>query len=118
MVLGTYTFARLPGGMTMIRAEKPIASVQTYSSVAAFTWDASIIGKRILLSWNAMPSAQFDSLDTIYQTGAVVVFNPTDYIGTATYNVEVLSLNGEYWAGIAEHRINCEMELLIMSIVT
>jgi hypothetical protein len=104
--------------MTLIRADRISAAVQTYTSVAFYSWGARLIGKVVTLSWNAMTSTQFNALDAIFQADATVVFNPTDIVGgSTTYNVEIVSLNGEYLAGVLELRINCTMELLIMSVI-
>jgi hypothetical protein len=117
MILGTYTFDRLPKKMTMIKPDKINSAVQTYTSVAYFSWTPSIVGKRISLNWNAMTTAQFDSLDAIFQTDEEVVFDPTDYTGGSAFKVEVTNFNGDYLAEIGENRLNCVLKLLIMSVV-
>jgi len=118
----SYDFVLLPGKMTMIRPDKAVASVLTYSDVAYFSWGSSIIGKLITLQWNACPAAQFAQFDTFFAADVPLVFDPT-LTGTpadTTYNVEMLSLDGEYLLGgygtdDAAWRGNVEMTLLILS---
>ena len=119
MKLDDFTFLELPQAMTMIRAERESAVVKTYDSVAFFSWGADIVGKAITLTWNAMTKTQFDLLDEIYQADVEVEFDPTDITEESTkYNVQVTNLQGEYWAGVSDYRLNCSLELLIMSEVT
>jgi hypothetical protein len=102
--------------MTVLRADRITATAQTYTSVAFYSWGARLIGKTITLSWNAMTATQFTALDAIFQADAAVVWNPIDIVGgSTTYNVEIVTFNGEYLAGVTELRINCTMELLILS---
>jgi hypothetical protein len=118
MELGAYTFALLPGQMTIIKAVKSNAAVQTYTNVAFFSWDASIIGKPLTLTWNAMTTAQLDSIDAIYQADTEVVFDATDIDGVSdTYNVQVPNFTGVYFRGDIPQRLSCVLELLIMSVV-
>jgi hypothetical protein len=118
MVLGTYTFVKQPGGMTFIQKDKPIAHVPTYSSVAVFSWTPTYAGKVIELSWNIMTTSQYDSLLTLYTNNAAVVFDPQDG-ETLTFNVEILSLDGQYLIHLNDttghNRINVKMQLLILS---
>ncbi len=119
MQLGAYTIAEIPGNMGLIRPDRITATVPTYESAAFFSWGAQIAGKMISLNWNAMTTTQFDALDALYQADAPLVFDATDIDGVdKTYNVEIVSLLGEYLPGVAELRINCVMELLILSEVT
>jgi hypothetical protein len=117
MILDSYTFDLLPGQMTVLKPVKDNATVQTYTDVAYFSWEPSIVGKIITLRWNAMTIAQFDSIDAIYQADAEVEFDPTSYTGSDTYNVQVPKFDGAYWTGDIPNRLNCELELLIMSVV-
>jgi hypothetical protein len=117
-VLGTYTFSKQPTGMTLIQKDREVAHQKTYSNVALFSWGASYIGKPIELSWSIMTSSQYASLQTIYEADTQVVFDPQD--GTAkTFNVEILSLDGEYFIHLSNaaghYRKNVKMQLLIMS---
>lgn len=122
MVLSTTTFALDPSSMGMIKADKINAHVQTYSSVQYFSWGTALNGKTIPLKWNAMPSTMFDALDAVYQSDTQVVWQPNLPGSTTQYNVEVLNLTGEYWisqkSSANYHRINCKLDLLIMSEVT
>jgi hypothetical protein len=47
-----------------------------------------------------------------------VVFDATEIDGVSdTYDVEVVNFSGDYLQGIDANRINCKLELLIMSVV-
>ena len=122
MVLSTTTFAKDPGKMTMIRGDKICNYVLTYSGVAFFSWGATVVGKVIDLEWNAMPSTQFDSLDTVMNADATCIFNPGITGSTQTYEVNILGLDGEYFidpeSSVDRWRLNCKLSLLIMSEVT
>lgn len=117
MQLGTYTFARLPGYMTVVQAEVVNAHKLTYSSVAYFSWGSDIIGKKIELRWAAMPAGMFDSLDAIYQADAAVVWDPTGVVGSTTYNVRAISFAAEYIPGQLLYRGSASLALLILSAV-
>lgn len=121
MSLGGYTFDKQPSGMTFVAKDRDVAYQKTYTSVALFSWGASYIGKVIEVSWNFLTTSQYASLQTIYEADVQVVFNPQD--GTSkTFNVEVLSLDGEYFIYLDNstnhYRKNAKMQLLIMSEVT
>jgi hypothetical protein len=119
MVLSTTTFARDPGKMTMIRADKICSHSLTYSGVAFFSWGATIVGKVIDLEWNAMPSTQFDAIDTVMGTDATCVFDPDITGSTQTYEVNILGFDGDYFleteSSARIERLNCKLSLLIMS---
>ena len=121
----SYDFALLPGGMTPIRSDKICAYELTYSDVAYFSWGASIVGKEITLTWNAMPAAMWATLDAFYAGDKTLVWNPTlDGSAVTTYNVEMVRLEGEYFLGgydtalSSSWRRNVTMTLLILGAVT
>jgi hypothetical protein len=117
MILDSYTFPKQPGEMTMIEKEKMASSLLTYTSVAYFSWGASIIGKMIKLRWGGMTTAQFNTLQTKFEADAEVVFDPQDG-GGVTYNVEIMGLTGKYHLSLldsAAFRTDVEMTLLIIS---
>jgi hypothetical protein len=93
--IGAVTLKSNPTDLTLIRADKTCAAQQTYSSVAFFSWGASIIGKEIELLWNWMEADDFAALDALYAADAPVVFDPQDG-GGKTYNVEIMALDGKY----------------------
>jgi hypothetical protein len=118
MVLGSYTFASNPSSMNMIQKGLTVAHKETYTSVALFSWGATYAGVILDLEWDYMRTDQWSSLDTIYQADTAVVLNPND--GTSkTFNVHVLSLDGEYHisfeADSSHSRKNVRMRLLILS---
>lgn len=114
--LGTSTFSQNPGRMTIIHPDRICSYVQTYSSVAFFSWGVSIIGKEIELGWNAMPSSQYEEIQDLWEADASIVFDPQDGY-SKTYNVEILDLKGEYCVGLADQGIrkNVVLKLLILS---
>lgn len=118
MVLGTHTFIKQPKTMTMIQKDRETATVQTYSNVALFSWGASIVGKVIEIGWPVMATSEYTSFQTIYEADAQIVFDPQDG-KSKTYNVEVLSLDGEYLVHLSDAsghiRKNVKLKLLIMS---
>ena len=93
--IGAVTLKSNPTDLTLIRADKTCAAQKTYSSVAFFSWGASIIGKEIELLWNWMEADDFAALDVLYAADAPVVFDPQDG-GGKTYNVEIMSFDGKY----------------------
>lgn len=121
VVIGSRTLTNDPQTMTVVRADKQCASVQTYSNVAFFTWGTSIIGKEITLGWPFMTAAEFDALDTIFKADVAFVFNPNDGC-SHTYNVNMTALDGDYLVGrtlsAPSTRKNVKMTLLIMSVAT
>lgn len=121
----SYNFAQLPGKMTMLRPVKTCAHKKTYTSVAYFSWGVSIVGKEILLSWNAMPAAMWAQLDTFYRNDRPLIWDPTvtDAPATTIYTVEMEQLDGEYLLGgydivlPTSYRGDVTMTLLILSVV-
>ena len=122
MTLGGVTFTKNPTDAdTVIRQVKYCSSILTYSSVAYFDWGASIVGKEIELNWSYMPTAMYDSMQTLYVAAGPHVFNPNDD-ESLTFNVHIKSLHGRYFltagdtiGSRAAHRRDVRMTLLIMS---
>lgn len=119
MILGGYTFAQNPSDIgDILIPRRHCASVETYSSVAFFSWGASVIGKTVSLAWDYLSCDMFDALNALYQADAALVFDPQDGNGD-TYNVEILSLTGKYHLGLAhddsDWRTAVKLELLILS---
>ena len=119
MVLGGYTFADHPSDIDgMMVKQKSCAEVQTYSSVAFFSWGVSLVGKIIEMSWDYMTCDQYDSLKTLFEADAAVVFDPQDG-STKTYNVQIKDLTGKYNLMLthddSDYRKNVKLQILIMS---
>lgn len=122
MSLGSYTFAVNPAELTgMFKKERCSAHVQTYASVAFFSWGVSVIGKVITLEWEYMPRTMFDSLQGLVEADETLILNP-DLESSKTYNVEIVSLNGKYYQTQGNtidtqvaYRKDVKLELLIMS---
>lgn len=76
MILGSYTFEHDPDRWTPPRAKISNAVLETYSSVAYFSWGATIIGLQILMEWDKMTCDQFNRLDLLYQADASITWAP------------------------------------------
>lgn len=112
--LGGSALAFNPSDITLLRPDRFSAFTLTYAGVEFFSWGTSVIGKRIELSWDFLEAAHFDTLDTLFQSDSLAVFDPQD--GSAhTYNVQILSLEGKYYEGVTIHRKDVRLVLLIMS---
>lgn len=101
----------------IIRPKKPNAVVETYDSVAYFSWTPILAGQKLSFEWDNMSVEQFDALDVLYQADNQVVL---DLLGDGTkqYNVMITDLNGTYFFIYEDnfvHRRNIKMELLVMS---
>ena len=116
MQLGSYTFMQNPcEPMPVITEERRADTVKTLGGVAFFSWGTFIEGQQVPLNWTAMPTAQYTQLLSLLNADAELVWDPEN---GSTYNVEIVSLNGDYHisAGTgAAYRKNVEMLLLIMS---
>lgn len=120
MSLGNeYDLPYYPSAFTIPRPARSGAYVETYESVAYFSWGFFTAGKIIELEWNYMPSAQFDALDVIFQNDVGVVWDPGISGLSATYNVEIVDFVGEFHEAVGTEteiwRKNCKMTLLILS---
>jgi len=115
LTLGSYTFAINPNEPVPIIAEERRGSaIKTLGGVAFFSWGSFQAGQEIKLPWSFMSTTQYDELSALLTADAQVVWDPEN---GSTYNVEILSLNGEYHlsAGAdAAYRKNVELKLLIM----
>lgn len=118
MILGSYTFALNPSSFTEIyEPTKTTAVVETYDSVAYFSWGTKIIGKILQFNWDYMTAEQYESMRAIYEADAQVVFDPAGITGLK-FNVHVTKLTGKYYLGLAAtntFRKDVQMELVIMS---
>ena len=115
----SYDFTLLPHKMTMIGKDRACAAVETYTSVAFFSWGTSIVGKVIDFTWNAMPGDMWGKLETFYENDAPLTWTPDN---TKTYTVEMIALNGSYYIGYVDTdsnalRIDVTMSLLILSML-
>jgi hypothetical protein len=119
MIIDAYSFVTLPIEMDMIDEVKYDAFVLTFTDVAYYSWGPTIKGKVITLTWGGMPTAQYETFFTKYIADASNIFDPE--LGDArTFNVEIIRLIGQYHMSkldSAPYRINCEMDLLITSVV-
>jgi len=124
MSLGSYEFARNPSIYAqpeLVAKQRHSASVETYSSLAFFSWGLSVAGKTITLEWQYLPDSQYSSLRAILEADDAVVFDPQDG-SNKTYTVEVLSVTGKYHYKLAATsttedvwRKDVAVELLILA---
>jgi len=116
MQLGSYTFTQNPcEPMPVITEERRAKSIKTLGGVAFFSWGTFIQGQEVPLNWTSIPTAQYTQLLSLLNADAVLVWDPEN---GSTYNVEILSLNGDYHLSTgagASYRKNVKMVLLIMS---
>jgi hypothetical protein len=114
--LGGYTFLYNPARMTAIKPERSTGKVETYSSVAFFSWGSSIVGKEILMEWDVVEKSLVDELDTFYAADETIVLDPQDGSGK-TYNVEIEELSWDYhvYKAAPTYRRNVKMTILILS---
>jgi len=119
VTLGGVSFTTNPAFNKVIKPEKITAIEQTYSSVAYFSWTPSIVGVEVILTWNHMPLALFNSIETLFQADTAVVLDPDDGL-SSTYNVELTAFAGTYYlydSADSEfaYRKSVELKLLILS---
>lgn len=116
MTLGSYTFAINPNEpVPIVSEERRGLAIKTFGGVEFFSWGTFIAGKEIKLPWSFMSTAQYNQLLALLVADAQVVWDPEN---GSTYNVEILSLHGEYHlsaAAGAAYRKNVELKLLILS---
>ena len=97
MILDGYTFPINPEiTFDILKKKKYSNFVETYTSIAFFSWGTSIIGKEVEIGWPWMDKVQFDQLQFILEKDMQVVFDPTGN-GTFQFNVNLLDLDGKYW---------------------
>lgn len=117
MILGGVTLPPVycPIDMTIPRPKTFLAVMQTYTGVKVFNWGSILAGKELDLTWDVMTLDLFNSLDTLYQAGAAIVFNP-DMVTGYSYNVVITDLDGKliYGQDLAK-RVDIKMKLVIES---
>lgn len=120
MILGGYTFVHNPTSMSsVIEPVLTNSHLLTYSSVSFFSWGASVVGKVVSLEWEYMKAEQYDALQTKYEAGAQIVFDPKQD-ATFRFNVIITDFIGTYFLNMkdtAAYRKDVKLELLIMSVV-
>ena len=117
MTLGGVTLPDVycPIDLTIPRPKTYIAIMQTYTGIKVYNWGSILAGKELDLKWDVMTKTLFDSLDTLYQAGASVVFNP-DLVSGKTFNVVISDFEGKLIYGQdLTKRIDCTMKLIIES---
>ena len=118
MSLGTYTFAHNPSGMTLVKQRRVVNPIETLGGLEIFSFGIYYAGQIVTVKWNYIPVAVWLELVSLEAADASKVFTPGD---GHSYNVQILSLNGEYLADTAASatwRKNVELVLMIESLVS
>ena len=116
MSIGTLTFTHNPSGLNLPIKRRFVSAVDTFESVAVFSWGASIVGIRLTLTWDFMLTSDFDSLESLFVADTPIVFDPTT--GAFTYTVEIMNLSGAIFidpTASAPYRKDVTLELLVIS---
>jgi hypothetical protein len=116
MRLGTYDFDWDPVQYTIPVEGKSFSVVQTYDSVAFFSWGTKIIGKEIVMEWDMVTESQFNSLQTILEADEEVEWSPIS--GEQSFMVNVCALDGRYIEKSihnAPYRTDAKLTVVIMS---
>lgn len=115
MTLGGYTFARNPNKSTEPKQYRSTSVVPTYGGAAFFSWGMFIEGLEVTLEWDYMTEAMFEQLQSLLDDDESKVWDPQT---GSTYNVQMLTLEGEYLTTSlldAEWRQNVKLTMVIMS---
>jgi hypothetical protein len=121
--LSGYTFEWDPDETSMPYSSKTVAEVQTFGGTELFEWEASIVGKEVVLKWDHMEVGMFNALRRRYLVmGTTYVWDPD--IGGNTFNVVIKDFSGKYLRNFTEnssyvnYRENVVMVLSIRSRAT
>jgi hypothetical protein len=118
MSLGIYTFAHNPSGMTLLKLRRVINPAETLGGVEFFSFGCFYAGQKVTVKWNYCPVATWAQLESLEATDVYQAFTPGD---GHVYNVQILSLNGEYLRDTdtgQTWRKNVELVLMIESLVS
>ena len=118
MTLGTYTFARNPSDMSLVKAKRVVNPIETVGGLETLSFGMYYAGQRVSVKWNYCPVSVWAQLVSLEAADASQSFVPGD---GHTYNVQILSLSGEYYADTAASatwRKNVELVLVIESLVS
>jgi hypothetical protein len=104
--------------MNVIKPRRIIYPVETLGGLETFSFGIYSAGQTIKLKWNYCPVAVWLSLIDLEDDDVSKVFSPGN---GHTYNVQILSLNGEYFVdtiATAVWRKNVELVLIVESVAT
>ena len=120
MILGGYTFAKIPTGIPqVIQKGIDVAIAKTIGGVASFAWDASYVGETVSLQWSLMTTAQYASLQAIYVAGVPVTFDPDDGSGlTFTVIIPTGGLRGAVHINRADSAGNYRKDVTLNLVIT
>lgn len=76
MKLGSYTFEWMPDKWTLPKAGRLMDVVKTFTSVVAYSWGVTILGKKITLEWDWMSKTMFEELRKLEESDAELVWDP------------------------------------------
>jgi hypothetical protein len=118
MSLGSYTFVHNPSAMSILKPRRIIYPAETIGGVEFFSFGIFYAGQKVTVKWAYCPAAVWSDLVSLEDDDVSKVFTPGD---GHTYNVQILSLNGEYFADTdtgATWRRNVELVLMIESLAS
>ena len=121
MKIGNHTCTHYPSKFTIPRPDRINSYELTYEGVVHFSWGLTIIGKVIEISWNYLPSTEFDNLDAVFQADAEIEWDPGIPEQSDTYTAQILDFTGDYFESTGSaadiYRENCMMRLLITGLI-
>jgi hypothetical protein len=118
MTIGEYSLIYYPADFPEPRPARSESHVETIESVNHFSWGFFTAGQIIPLTWNYMPSEQFDALDSVYREDKEEFWDPCIPGKYSTYQVQIKNFTGDFHEAVGTAteiwRKNCKMTLLIM----
>ena len=114
MRLGPVDFDWNPTQFTIPKKGKSYSVVETYTTVAFFSWGVTSIGQQISMEWEMMPEQQFDDLQQLLDNDINYLWTPVS--GEAgSYDVEILDLQGKYMEkSIHDAPYRVDVKLVVM----
>jgi hypothetical protein len=116
MVLGVLTFLWKPTTMNVILPKRSNAVLETYTTVAFFTWGTFITGKTLQLQWDMMETGQFDDIVDLVEDDVEMEFDPGEGV---TYQVQITDFDGAYFKDLSaagkSFRKDVRLSLVIIS---
>jgi hypothetical protein len=119
MTIGAIPLTINPKWDKELKKRKVSSSVNTYESVAYFSQGVRYDGVEINLSWDYMPLALYNALNTLFEADAALVFDPQDGSGK-TFNIEIVTFDGVYYlknnvSNTFIYRKDVKMKILILN---
>jgi hypothetical protein len=116
MILGGYTFTHNPNSMDKsLEPELITSAMDTWESVAYFSWPATNVGKRVTLIWGLMTVEQYTALQAKWVADTPHTFQPNAVLN---YSVMIMNLQGQYFLNLdtaKSFRKDVKLELLFLT---